>query len=74
MEFKSKLTDTYNALKDDYTADEIEDSLDDDIFFNDFAHQFGELLNDLILECERVMRGCERRKTELRKALIWGNM
>ena len=48
MEFRSKLSDTYNALKEDYTADEIEDALDDDIFFNDFAHQFGELLNDLI--------------------------
>jgi len=38
MEFKSKLKDTYTALHEDYTSDEIEDAMDDDIFFEDFAH------------------------------------
>ena len=47
--------------------------MDDEIFFDDFAHEFGELLDGLIRECERVMRATEKRKQDLRKAIIWGD-
>lgn len=73
MEFRSKLSDTYNRLKDDYKKEDINDAMDDEIFFDDFAHEFGELIDDLVKECERVMRGTKRRKEELRHALIWGS-
>lgn len=72
--FKRALLDTQQALKK--SAGDFEDMMlmEDEMAMNFFAEEIFEIMNTLIKECARVMSSASKRKEELRKAVIWGNL
>lgn len=69
--FKNRLDDTKKELEQDYTADDIEDNLDDEDFANDYAETLFGSFDRLDKMCEEVMTDCLARKKRLTDMLIF---
>jgi len=70
-EFYSKMQTVSSQLKDDFTNEEIMDNLEDeDFLFPDFVEQFQDLINLLLTECTKVIKGCKSRAAELRAVVL----
>jgi len=69
---KSKIDFVLGVLKNDYSADEIEENFEEDQEWVDaFAEDFIHAIEGLQALCKTVMKDCVTRKRNIDDALIW---